>query len=116
MTRLVLIASFASLFTIVAASESAQKGPGDGSASESSRIQIGLQVAPVPLDMTGKNPALVGLGSYIVNAQADCNGCHAAPPAYAVGGNPFLGQPEVLNGGRIWQVEPISSARSSLGI
>lgn len=44
-----------------------------------SRIQIGYNIAPVKLNTKGKNPALVGIGSYIVNAQADCNGCHTSP-------------------------------------
>lgn len=47
---------------------------------ETSKVEIGLQIAPVPLNMTGKNRALVGLGSYLVNAQADCNGCHTRSP------------------------------------
>ena len=46
--------------------------------------------------MEGLNPALVGLGSYIVNAQGGCNDCHTAPP-YAEGGDPFFGQPEMVN-------------------
>lgn len=76
-----------------------QQGPGgngNGTAdgSESSKIQIGYRIAPVPLNLQGKNPALVGLGSYIVNAQADCAGCHSNPQ-YAPGGDPHLGQPEV---------------------
>ena len=41
---------------------------GDGGDNESSKIQQGLAIAPVPLKLTGKNRALVGLGSYIVNA------------------------------------------------
>lgn len=63
------------------------------------RIQRGFQIAPVPLDMDGKNRDLVGLGSYLVNAVADCNGCHSAGPAteYALGGNPYFGQPTTLN-------------------
>ena len=68
---------------------------------EASLIHIGYAIAPVPLKLEGKNPEqrrLVGLGSYIVNAQADCNGCHTggAPPNfnYANNGNPyFLNQP-----------------------
>jgi len=63
---------------------------------EGSKIRIGFDIAPVPLDMNGKNPALVGLGSYIVNAQADCSGCHS-DPTYAPGGDPHLGQPEQIN-------------------
>ena len=62
--------------------------------SDESKIKQGLAIAPVPLNLAGKNRALVGLGSYIVNAQADCNGCHSAGPAtqFVPGGNPYLGQ------------------------
>jgi hypothetical protein len=64
-----------------------------------SRIEIGLRAAPVPLNMNGKNPAQVGLGSYLVNVAGDCNGCHSAGPQteYARGGNPFFGQPAQTN-------------------
>jgi hypothetical protein len=43
---------------------------------------------------------LVGLGSYIVNVVADCNGCHSVPQfTYANGGNPYFkgNQPKVVN-------------------
>lgn len=63
-----------------------------------SRIQIGFKVAPVPLKLAGKNRGLVGLGSYLVNVSANCNGCHSGPSGeYAEGGDPFLGQPKVVN-------------------
>jgi hypothetical protein len=82
----------------------APKGRADGGGDEESKIQRGFAIAPVKLNLTGKNRALVGLGSYIVNATADCNGCHAGPSAdptvsaeYAPGGDPFLGQPQVVN-------------------
>lgn len=66
-----------------------------------SRIQQGFAIAPVPLDLQGKNPALVGLGSYIVNAQGDCNACHSSfAPDYVPGGNPYLGQPEQIDQNR----------------
>ncbi len=71
-------------------------GNGGSDGSEGSKIQIGYQIAPVPLNLQGKNPALVGLGSYIVNAQGDCAGCHSNPQ-YAPGGDPHLGQPEVID-------------------
>jgi len=61
-----------------------------------SRIQDGLQLAPVELKMRGLNPALVGLGSYIVNAQGGCNDCHTNP-SYAAGGDPFAGEPTKIN-------------------
>jgi hypothetical protein len=64
--------------------------------ADAAKIQIGFNIAPVPLNMAGLNPALVGLGSYVVNAQADCAGCHSSP-MYAPGGDPHLGQPEQIN-------------------
>lgn len=66
---------------------------------DESRIHRGLKIAPVPLNLEGKDRALVGLGSYMVNAVADCNGCHSAGPAteFAAGGNPYLGQPTQVN-------------------
>ncbi len=69
----------------------------DGGASDDeSKIQIGYAIAPVPLNLVGKNRALVGLGSYIVNAHADCNACHTWHN-FVPGGNPYLGQPEQIN-------------------
>jgi len=67
--------------------------------SGDSRVQIGLNAAPVPLNMKGKNVAMVGLGSYFVNVAGDCDGCHSAgpPTQYAPGGNPYFSQPEMVN-------------------
>lgn len=58
---------------------------------DEARIRKGLEIAPVPLNLTGKNPELVGLGSYIVNGVGDCNGCHSAgpPTQYTASGNPY---------------------------
>jgi hypothetical protein len=63
------------------------------------RVQRGFEIAPVPLNLAAKDRALVGLGSYLVNATADCNGCHTASPQaeFAAGGNPYFGQPKVVN-------------------
>ena len=60
------------------------------------RVGRGYAIAPVPLNLAGKNRYLVGLGSYIVNAQGGCNDCHTFPN-YAEGGDPFLGEPEQIN-------------------
>jgi hypothetical protein len=65
----------------------------DRDGSDESKIRRGLEIAPVELNLRRKNRALVGLGSYIVNAQAGCNDCHTQPQ-FAPGGNPHLGQPE----------------------
>ena len=54
---------------------------------DQSRIQQGFAIAPVPLNLNGKNSsqvALVGLGSYLVNGANDCNFCHTSggPPNF----------------------------------
>jgi hypothetical protein len=75
--------------------------------TEESRIQQGFRIAPVPLKFRRNVRDLVGLGSYIVNAQSGCNDCHTNP-SYAPGGDPFLGEPEQINtenylaGGRVF--------------
>ncbi len=72
----------------------------DDDSGNDSRIQRGFDIAPVPLNLDGKNRALVGLGSYIVNAHVPCNECHGAGPAinqFSPGGNPYFGQPKVIN-------------------
>jgi hypothetical protein len=70
----------------------------DGNDDES-KIQQGFAIAPVPLNLAGKNRALVGLGSYLVNEDGDCNGCHSAGPQteFTATGNPYL-LPPVFNG------------------
>lgn len=72
----------------------------DDNDSNESRVQRGLDIAPVPLNLEGKNRALVGIGSYIVNAHVPCNECHGAGPAltqFLTGQNPYFGQPAVIN-------------------
>jgi hypothetical protein len=93
MKRIMAIAIPSLVFAAITLAWSA---PADTPGNESeSRIQIGFAIAPVPLNLQGKNPALVGLGSYLVNTRT-CNGCHTSPP-FAPGHNPFLGQPEQIN-------------------
>jgi hypothetical protein len=64
-----------------------------------SRIERGFEIAPVPLNLESKDPALVGLGSYLVNAPAGCDDCHSAGPQtqFLPGGNPYFGQPTRIN-------------------
>jgi hypothetical protein len=63
---------------------------------DAKRIREGFKIAPVPLNLEGKDPDLVGLGSYWVNGVSDCNFCHTSggPPNYnfAAGFNPYFGQ------------------------
>lgn len=81
-----------------------------------SLIKRGYEISPrgVQLNLVGKNRTLVGLGSYIVNTSG-CLDCHTHR-AYAAGGNPFQGQPEMINaaqymsGGRTFPPSPFVSA------
>ena len=89
----VLLASLGVAFICTAVGRAA----GDDDESDS-RIKRGFEIAPVKLNLVGKNRALVGLGSYLVNASGDCNGCHSGPSGeYELGGDPFKGQPEKVN-------------------
>lgn len=66
-------------------------------AQEFSQILSGYAIAPVHLNLKGKDWALVGLGSYLVNTTG-CNDCHTWPN-WADGHNPYLPgqQPEQIN-------------------
>jgi hypothetical protein len=83
-----------------------------GLGSDVTRVLIGLRIAPVPLDFAHKSRIQVGLGSYLVNAAGGCNDCHTHP-SFAPGGDPYQGQPTMVNadqyltGGR--QFGPITS-------
>src|SRR5580692_142188 len=70
-----------------------------------SRVQQGFDASPIPkdqLNFKGKDPYLVGLGAYLVNAAADCSGCHSFPRFLVKGdtagsnpgfNDPYLGKP-----------------------
>jgi len=73
----------------------------ENSDSDEAQVKVGFEIAPVPLNLAGKNRDLVGLGSYLVNGVSACNDCHSAGPqtTYAPGGNPFFkgNSPMVIN-------------------
>jgi hypothetical protein len=75
-------------------------------ADEITQILRGYEIAPVKLNLAGKDWALVGLGSYLVNTTG-CNDCHTHPN-WATPGNPYTGEKEQINkeqymsGGRIF--------------
>ena len=79
-----------------------------------SKVQRGLDSAPVPLNLDGRDIGLVGLGSYIVNVYSSCNDCHSAGPAttYAAGGSPYFGQPKIVNPAYALRTPAAHSARS----
>jgi hypothetical protein len=74
----------------------AQNGNGNG-VEDGLKVQQGFAIAPVKLNLNGKSPqqvALVGLGSYLINAANDCNFCHTSggPPNFnfLAGHNPYF--------------------------
>ena len=98
MKRILIIAALVGLILIVALIDGT--GGKAQSSDSDSRIQQGFANAPVTLDLKGKNRALVGLGSYLVNVAGDCNACHNAGPGnnqFAEKGNPFFGEPKKIN-------------------
>lgn len=98
-TAALLTGAAAMFITIVFVNNSSRVQASNERHDDESRIAQGFAIAPVPLNLNGKNRALVGLGSYIVNGVADCNGCHSAGPQteYLPGGNPYMSQPERIN-------------------
>ena len=90
----------------LAISSSPGRAEKDDQGSESSQVQIGFNAAPVPLNLAGKNRGLVGLGSYLVNVQSECNGCHSAGPATEYTGNPYLFAPPSLTVHQTKKVNP----------
>src|SRR5262249_39047520 len=69
-------------------------------AISSSRVQQGFEISPIPkaqLNLAGKNPVKVGLGSYILNAMGGCSDCHSFPrfleKGNTAGSNPAAGDP-----------------------
>src|SRR5438477_6945796 len=84
----------AAVVAAIILSHSATAGA-DKEQGDESKIQQGYRINPVTLNLHGKNRALVGLGSYIVNTNG-CNDCHTHP-SYLPGHNPFLGEPELIN-------------------
>src|SRR5512137_1923768 len=95
-----LAASLTLPFAAMAGSKAKSKpmaaAPAAMDSSDESKVKRGFEIAPVPLNLEGKNRALVSLGSYIVNAQAGCNDCHTCPN-YADGVDPYNGHPKMVN-------------------
>lgn len=91
--RVVSLSGLAML--LYSAQAGAQTTPAVGAPDEALVLR-GLQIAPVPLNMAGKSRAMVGYGSYLVNALGGCNDCHTNP-SYAPGGDPFTGAAKKVN-------------------
>jgi hypothetical protein len=88
MKKIVLVTFVLAMLGIAFSHYSAAKTKVDQASA--SRVQRGFAIAPVPLTVHGQNRALVGLGSYLVNAVSECNDCHSCP-TYEPGHNPFDG-------------------------
>jgi hypothetical protein len=99
LTSVVMVATFAVIVTAPAVFNSPRLQAQSDRARHDPGTDRGLDIAPVPLNLKGKDLALVSLGSYLVNGVAGCNDCHDAGPQteYAPGGNPYFGEPTHIN-------------------
>jgi len=98
MKRTVLTTLLVSCLAICVMLVATPRGRAGDKDNDESRVKRGFEIAPVPLNLKGKNRELVGLGSYIVNGVGDCNGCHAGPAGeFSPGGDPFQGEPKHIN-------------------
>lgn len=93
---LIVIAGIVSTGTLIATAQSPEQ---EAQSSDSTGLsdktwKRGLEIAPVALNLEGKNKKRVGEGSYIVNT--NCVECHTNP-TYLPGGNPYRGEPAVIN-------------------
>jgi hypothetical protein len=99
-TALVILLAGLALGVVLIGAPRGRAGDNDKD-NEESKIKRGFEIAPVHLNLKGRNRELVGLGSYIVNAVSDCNGCHARPltpsSPYTVGHNPYFGEPKQVD-------------------
>jgi hypothetical protein len=91
---------FALASSIILALSAISYAEDNDDAISSSRVQQGFDISPVPkteLNFAGKDPARVGLGSYLVNAVGGCSGCHTFPQYLEkgdpAGSNPTAGAP-----------------------
>ena len=82
--------------TVLASAALFHPAPGAAAAADVNKMKRGLEISPVVPDLRGKSRLMVGLGSYIVNGQGGCVGCHTSP-TYKPGGDPFRGEPEAVN-------------------
>src|SRR5689334_10505189 len=98
LTTVTAFAVVVALGTLVSVPPGHAANDNNGAQDEKQMIQVGLTTAVssgIPLNMAGKDPEMVGLGSYMVNVAGDCNGCHTQNPAteYLPAGNPYLLMP-----------------------
>jgi hypothetical protein len=75
-------------------------------AASDSTVERGLKISPVSVNLQGKDRNVVGWGSYLVNAIADCGGCHTFPQ-FLTGGDPFQGTSRA-------PISPVPNARHYL--
>ena len=111
LTAATVFAAFVIAATSMNARPAQALNDNNGAQDEKQMIRTGLEVAAstgIQLNMANKDPEMVGLGSYLVNVAADCNGCHSPiPSTFGSGGNPYFlpgANPPFFNGRQ--QVDP----------
>lgn len=90
-----MLVALVSAAALVGAARQQQIEPEDSTGLPAATWKRGLAIAPVPLNLAGRNRRQVGLGSYFVNATA-CSDCHTNP-LYLPTGDPFKGMTPQVN-------------------
>jgi hypothetical protein len=90
-TVTILCTALSALVVLIPATAYSQTNP-----PTDERVIQGLAIAPVSLNLTGRDRDMVGLGSYLVNAVGGCNDCHT-DPSYTPDGDPFMGKAKKVN-------------------
>lgn len=83
------------------------------SASEKLNVERGLAIQPLAdppalASLSANDRSLYGRGSYLVNAGANCNGCHTNPERNYAPGPGFgnVSTQQYMTGGGVWTVPP----------
>jgi len=92
----VLLVAFVMTAALIGSAQQQQLEPQDATNLPAPLWKRGLAIAPVPLNLAGRNQKQVGLGSYIVNAMSVCADCHTNP-LFLPSGDPYQGQPPQVN-------------------
>jgi hypothetical protein len=86
---LMSVAAMGSALILLIATNIASFAKDQDQESGDSIVEQGFAASPIPenkLNLFGKDRREVGVGSYLVNAAADCNGCHSFPRFLRPGG------------------------------
>jgi hypothetical protein len=96
--RATLAVAVAGVLTLFGMMTGSRRVHADDSDTDQNLAAIGMSIAPSFINAAGKDPTLVGLGSFLVNGVGDCNGCHGSDSTneYLPNNNPYFLPPNTF--------------------